>query len=173
MTLLHELATRCERATGPDRELDALIRCEVFAPIGATVRLSPINGAWCIYEIGYGGKERAWEPRGLSQEQRLGAFTASLDAAMTLVPEGWRLVVDTATEEGVTLVDLWALPVATPKPERRHSKAATPALAVCAAAIRARAASAIDARSDATPKSGAARQGESAVAKRFAQKGSA
>jgi hypothetical protein len=34
-------------------------------------------------------------------------------------------------------------------------------------------AKAIEARSEATPKSGAARQGESAVAKRFAQKGSA
>jgi hypothetical protein len=82
------LATRCEQATGPDRELDALIRCAVFAPQGAFVRRSPVNGAWCTYEIGYGGKERLWEPRGLSQEARVGAFTASLDAAMALAVEG-------------------------------------------------------------------------------------
>jgi hypothetical protein len=79
-----ELAERCERATGPDRELDAQTRCAVFAAPGAYVRQSPINGAWCIYETGFNGKERIWEPRNLSPEQRVGSFTSSLDAAMTL-----------------------------------------------------------------------------------------
>jgi hypothetical protein len=64
-------------------------------------------------------------------------YTCSLDAAMQLVPEGWRPVIDLASEEGAALVDLWALPVATPKPERRHAKAATPALALTAACLRA------------------------------------
>lgn len=82
---LISLAERVEKASGPDRELDALIRCAVFAPATAYVRQSPINGQWCIYEVGPSGKERSWEARGLTLEQRLGSFSSSLDAAMSLL----------------------------------------------------------------------------------------
>lgn len=90
MTALLELAARCEAATGPDRELDCAIRLAVYAPEGATMEQSPINGAWCIYSgTGFrSGKPALWE----SNEGRNLAFTASLDAAMTLVPEGWNPV---------------------------------------------------------------------------------
>ena len=60
------------------------------------------------------------------------AYTASLDAAMTLVPEGrWWSV------NGGNRADVWASGYID---ERWHATAATPALALTAAALRARAA---------------------------------
>ena len=113
---LMRLAERCEAAMGPDRELDALIQMAV----------------------------RKREP--LLQADRLPMkprhFTASLDAAMTLVPEGWtawelrsrrrltrftaeisRLCDDIDDADGELI---------------ECGNAATPALALCAAALRAR-----------------------------------
>lgn len=93
---LTELAARCEAATGPDRELDALIESAI-----------PRFGLY--------------------------RYTASIDAAMTLVPEGWTWGV---FDDGTA----WVWP-----DERRdlltgkQAKAATPALALCAATLRARA----------------------------------
>jgi len=83
------LAERVEQAVGPDAELSALIRCAIFAPEGAYVAVSPFNGLHCIF-LGEtrDGRPKGWEPRGLTHEQRMGDFTASLDAAMALVPEG-------------------------------------------------------------------------------------
>jgi hypothetical protein len=108
------LADRCEKATGPDEALDLDI----------------------VKAVGWS------EHRGWKREDgwRIPLpFTASLDAALTLVPEGWRPIIDTASEEeGVAIVDLWALPIASSKPLRKHAKAITPALALCAAALRAR-----------------------------------
>lgn len=106
MTITQELVERVERAAGPDRELTALVRCAALAPKEAFVQLSPINGAWCIYEISYTGKERSWEPRGLSQEQRLGDFLTSVDAAISLLPEGWWLYAVDASISGRFVVSL-------------------------------------------------------------------
>jgi hypothetical protein len=114
-TTLLALAERCEQAAGPDRELDA----EIALAIGYTREKK--------------GRERiAWwrNPKG----QQIGydgwhnfppSFTASLDAAVTLVPEGcgW-MVMNNAAKVG-----------------RWPSRGATPALALCAAALRAKAAS--------------------------------
>jgi hypothetical protein len=122
------LAERVEGLDGPDRELDALIRCALFAPAGAFIRQSPINGAWCIYETGLNGKERLWEARGLSQLQRLGAFTASIDAALTLVPEGWQFEIEIRPCQALVIGE-----------GVHRSIAATPALALTAAALRAHA----------------------------------
>lgn len=61
MTDLMELASRVEAGEGPDRELDKAI---------ATA-------------LGYGRWYAAWHPSW--------GYTASLDAAMTLVPEGWAI----------------------------------------------------------------------------------
>ena len=90
---LLELAERVERLSGPCRDVDALIRCALFAGPSAYVEQSKINAAWCVYEIGYNGKPHIWEGRGLPAVVRNGAFTASLDASMTLVPEDqfWRV----------------------------------------------------------------------------------
>lgn len=87
------LADRVEALAGPDRETDALIRAALFAPEGATVSKSPINGAWCVYHgIARSGAPRLFEPpRTVSVDVWRGEYTASIDAAMTLVPEGWRV----------------------------------------------------------------------------------
>lgn len=87
MTLL-ELAERCEKATGPDRELDAaiIVACQhdLPAPMGecsASLRL-PHKDDRC--EAGtYWLVQRS----GMSLRTAR-SVTASLDAAMTLVPEG-------------------------------------------------------------------------------------
>lgn len=99
MTDLLQLAERVEKATGPDRELDVLIRDTVFHP--------------CINP----GAE----------------YTASLDAAMTLVPEGaaYRLYSwpkQTEGDRACVLVE-----------GGQETWAATPALALCAASLRSRA----------------------------------
>lgn len=76
MTLL-ELAERCEVATGPDRELDHGI-AEALGWRRIT-RLPPENGGDEVYDCG-------------SEWAALPKFTASIDAAMTLVPEGWEFI---------------------------------------------------------------------------------
>lgn len=142
MTNLQELIERVERASGPDRELDAYIRCAVFARPGAFVRQSTINGAWCIFEIRHDGKERLWEPYGLSQLQRLGEFTASLDAAMTLVPDGCAWAVTNIDGGDYSRFD-FDKPTAVVQCRpgavmADHVSAATPALALSAASLKAR-----------------------------------
>jgi hypothetical protein len=130
ITLL-TLAERCEQAAGPDRELDA----EIALAIGYTREKK--------------GRERiAWwrNPKG----QQLGydgwhnfppSFTASLDAAVTLVPEGrawtvgqnlhhwhWQASINALNDEG------------NPTSIGFGGPCGWPALALCAAALRARAA---------------------------------
>jgi hypothetical protein len=106
MTLL-ELAERCEKATGPDRELDLAIAQAIRAP-------------W----------QYVGEP---PREIKCGAYTASLDAAMTLA-NGYGGEV-TFFKDGTAKAFLWQ-----PYPMAIEAKAATPALAICAAALKARAA---------------------------------
>ena len=123
---LMDLAERVEAATGPDRELDALIEIEV---VGFPERAFQ--------------QKNAMRPRGAAPIDRMEwlmswgvlRFTASIDAAITLIPEGWVRAVDaTAPEMGID-VELW--------PEgqsQEHVKGTNEreALATCAAALRAR-----------------------------------
>lgn len=102
---LAALIERVERATGPDRELDA--------EIGALVMK---NG--CIREAD--GRQFQIQPH----PRR---YTASLDAAVSLVPEGWAWCV-----HDVGIASLMRAPRVV------KATAATPALALCAAALRAR-----------------------------------
>ena len=71
------LADRAEKATGPDRELDAASK-EAFGHI----------------------RDYAadWGPRGKDRPVAK-PYTASLDAAMSLRPEGWRWVLRQATAD--------------------------------------------------------------------------
>ena len=127
---LEELAARCEAAMGADRELDARIRAALYAPEGATIERSPINGAWCVYSgTDRSGRPRLFYPSGhVSNEHWSGAYTTSIDAALTLVPKGAE----------------WTIQNNKPKPMAivtgtdRYVCATTPALALCAAALRAR-----------------------------------
>lgn len=108
------LADRIEAAEGPDRELDAAI--------ALAIRYQD-----CLPCDFNGIKARTG---GILNAP---AFTASLDAAMTLVPEGWTGVIDLTG--AAKLID-----ARYPNREVRALACATPALALCAAALRARAA---------------------------------
>lgn len=117
MSDLLALAERCEAATGPDRELDG----DVYEALGGV--LTKIRGTTTRRLADrYNGRD---VPR----------YTASLDAAMTLVPDGsvWlrkspetMSIYTPPTDEKV-----WAHHI--------DGKGTTPALALTAAALRARA----------------------------------
>lgn len=124
MRRLSELAARCEAAEAPDRELDAVIREAVG---GATVPL------YRLVKPMIGHPE--WEGGASSNGHWLPFYTASLDAALTLVPEGWHWsIYDTNG------VDKACAQVEPPEYdyEPHTGEAATPALALCAAALKAR-----------------------------------
>jgi hypothetical protein len=127
------LADRCEAATGPDRLLDANI-------------LWAINPA--AFDADAGGDGEHLKPsycyaRGgwtLNKADRfylasvpVPYLTASIDAAMTLVPEGWTW---TTCSFGYARVWIDRLEL---NPPQHAGHADTPALALCAAALRARA----------------------------------
>lgn len=126
--ILDGLARRCEEATGPDRELDEAIRDAVF-----DVRNS---GPYYWLESPTG------EIVGADTQPR--HYTASLDAAMTLVPEGW-LVQELAEQPWPD--DETRPWTATLRPRKRGDiryiislNCASAALALCAAALRSSAA---------------------------------
>jgi hypothetical protein len=96
-----ELVERIEAATGPDRELDAA----VGEAVGAEPLMICDTGNVPIYS----------------------SFTASLDAAMSLVGDAWWFVERTPCADG------YDAEVAEEK-----SRGATPALALTAAALKAR-----------------------------------
>jgi hypothetical protein len=123
---MKELAERCEAATGPDRELDIAILTH------------PAFGYRDVFEDGRlfdRGNDGYWSLEGDEKNGPLPSPTASLDAAMTLVPEGWEWAVGMV--EGKRIAGCRQPGPGAPCPE---IEAATPALALCAAALRARAA---------------------------------
>lgn len=123
------LPDRIERAEGPCRELDA----EIAAAVG--VKHGPDSG-WCNNHNG-----DYW-----TVDESAPAYTASLDAATTLVPEGcgwfaaWGQTSPSEPMGGAIITahakfagyDVANDPIA-------EAEAATPALALCAAALRAHA----------------------------------
>jgi len=66
------------------------------------------------------------------------AYTASIDAAMTLVPEGWSFEVRSSGTGDPGQASVWNPMRAPGHEEYRVSNFATPALALCAAALKAR-----------------------------------
>jgi hypothetical protein len=115
---LLDLAERCEKATGPDRELDLEIAIAVWGRPGVLVmRHDP--------ETNTNREYTHWD------------FTASIDAAMTLVPEGWFF---SGLDQCSPSVQVWTEGnKARYSPQLDGLHAATPALALCAASLRARA----------------------------------
>lgn len=113
------LASRCEAATGPDRELDEAIATAIYPGIRR------VADRWCLHDV----------------HVRIEGYTASLDAAMTLVPEGWYLDLHDwrwtddprwiASLQGITKGERWA---------GASGCGPAPAVALCAASLRARAA---------------------------------
>jgi hypothetical protein len=115
-TTLLALAERCEQAAGPDRELDAEIALAAGWERKWNDSDKPHGWYWRRGDYSWTAEMEGIPPN----------YTASLDAAVTLVPEGcgW-MVMGNAAKVG-----------------RWPSRGATPALALCAAALRARAAAA-------------------------------
>lgn len=105
---LKALAERCEAADGPSRELDAEIAVALNLP-------------WDY--------AADWGPRGMDKPVAQ-PYTASLDAAMMLLPEGYMWGI------GSTGSATLAKPVNGLFPVHRGN-AATPALALTAACLRA------------------------------------
>lgn len=107
---LLELAERCENAAGPDAELDMLIDCAlkgvgvVYPTEGHPMtpgRGGRIESAGDYRLLGWidpGEHQRNFSPYG----EPYSPVTASLDAAMTLVPEGWEFEIRRKT------VRLWS-----------------------------------------------------------------
>ncbi|WP_066795245.1 hypothetical protein [Sphingomonas soli] len=128
------LAERVEAATGSDRELDrdimlAAVPCD-RAPFRYWMPMNENTGHGAV-DI-----ERVYYGPHCAQAVAVPAYTASIDAAMMLVPEGWftRL----ATEDRHSHSWRWELRGGFGL--NVGSRAATPALALTAAALRARAA---------------------------------
>ena len=132
------LADRVEKATGPDRELDLELAVRVNYK-------GMFDDLTAIYQWGAGGDEIDchYPPKNgkpskgyLDPAQFCPRFSASLDAAMTLVPEGWEPIIDCRRTVEVQLETI-AVDPETLDPRKVYATAATPALALCAAALRA------------------------------------
>lgn len=124
MTDLRELVERLEAAEGPSRELDA----EIARALG-----------WKDVGIGpHAPQTVKWvRPDGSETFNRLPAYTASIDAALTLVPEGWEWTVGNTYAEGRTFarVENFALKG---EPNFNVDGQRPPALALTIAALKAR-----------------------------------
>jgi hypothetical protein len=140
--LLLELAERVEAATGPDRELDAAIYNA--CPDGPNRKAERLPMEKWGDRFG-DGWHTMWADREDKHPEQLKRYTASLDAAMLLVPpaDRWAWNVTMATfYRWVSVIPKHGDSYGINDPFAGHSrdKAATPALALCAAALRARAA---------------------------------
>lgn len=118
------LAERVERAVQPDREIDCLIRCALSGrPNWRALNMGDGFG-WGIFSETTAGHARFFSD--------VPMYTASLDAAMTLVPRdaSWSLYDVIGKRESVRMYgDGYDVLV----------QGATPALALTAACLRARA----------------------------------
>lgn len=127
-----ELAELCEKATGPDRELDAAIAVSV---LGFYVAEPRYEGAPPAY--GYVDMDGSRIEPGHGGKQLIRDFTASIDAAMTLIREPFFFARLDYTNEWLCWIgergEGWTRIATTSR------GAVTPALALCAAALRARA----------------------------------
>ena len=137
---LEQLAARCEAAEGPDRELDIAIALALSTyrygdRVGRYYNAGPKyeGGLDCIGFVTHDESERI-EP-GNAPDMLVPEFTASLDAALTLVPEGWAVLL--ATSLAGSVCDVHTKPLGKEGEWPAHSRAATPALVLCAAALRA------------------------------------
>lgn len=122
-----DLRTRLEAAEGPDRELDARIYCcqRDARFFGLDPFMMRSRGAIDPHIVGL---------------QAVPRYTASMDTALSWVPEGWAWMVQRVGIPGsLPAADLWlpaqrTLGLAT---ERVRVEAATPAIALCIAIARA------------------------------------
>jgi len=127
------LAVRVDRASGPDLVLERDIALAVYP--GA----QPLHGNETRISV--------WDGNGRTQ-LTVKPYTASIDAAMTLVPEGWFLTLDRyIVSDDPAQRGSWRVWLKFIHPtdhiEKRFARADTPATAVLSAALRARAATVV------------------------------
>ena len=132
MSNLSELIERVEKARGQSRELDALIECEVRRLQAYAVGLSDETRA---HWNPIGSKGEVIDNQGLCRYQSP-AYTSSIDTALTLLPEGFAAAVGTMAFKNCDKKP-WAT-YWTPQGVPHSVEAATPALAVVIAALKAR-----------------------------------
>lgn len=114
---IKSLIERIEKSEGADRELDHAIYEALGKPV---VRMASAST--------HGTDLVNWAP----------FYSASLDAAVTLVPEGWSFEVRSSGTGDPGQASVWNPMRAPGHEEYRVSNFATPALALCAAALKAR-----------------------------------
>lgn len=124
---LLKLAERCEQAPPLQDDGGYKLDGDIAKAIGWTYRYREEAHSW------------GWCRPGTDThfDSRPPAFSTSLDAAMSLVPEGWRSINQEQQKMEDGSIRCWASIDAWPASPKR---CATPALALCAAALRARAA---------------------------------
>ena len=132
---MKELIERLVRLTGPDRESDGDLLC---AALGWEKRWNEIWNAHTFH------RGETWQGFGT-----VPMFTASIDAAMTLVPKGLRLMLaEWDDEKHLRTKGAWQAVLSKPGYDAsfdamkgyRYDHAPTPAIALCIAALRARSA---------------------------------
>lgn len=132
------LAERVERLEGPDREVDARIWCVVGNDLGHDDPphrhrlMRPLQPRICIIGrwLGSALDKYPEDVEGVAHNWRVPAFSASINAVMKLVPDG----------QGWAYLDRRAIVRLPGSMVHEFGEAATPALALTAAALRARAA---------------------------------
>lgn len=131
---LLRLAEMVEGLTGPDRE----VGCLIFQAIGAPV---PFQFASKLVALSFDEVEQCYfAPIGdMRVRYEPPAYTASIDVAMTLVPEGLSFEVRSSGTGDKGQATIWNPLKAVGQQEWRVTGCKTPALALCAAALRARA----------------------------------
>jgi hypothetical protein len=132
---LAELIERLEKARGPDRHLDAAIALHVGAPkaffesVGVSFDDGTVDGPDCFDDAIWGGGGHSYEAL---------RYTASIDAALTLVPAGWGFKADCGLGYGNSFtVGHVGQNKLYDQPEG-FGAGNTPAIALCIAALRAR-----------------------------------
>lgn len=135
---MRDLIARIEAATGPDRALDVAIVAAITPGIVGVER-GPLAPDTCSYLFRY-DPPRAWSASWLP----VPSYTASIDAALTLVPDDHWWEVGRSCGDNSAMRNFGARrgcfsARAVPwGASPRLSSAPTPALALCAAALRAR-----------------------------------
>lgn len=166
-----DLIAKLAAAEGPSRKLDAEIMFDLYAkPVGKKDDGGPSGYLWpedspsWAFGVRFPGKDRAWfkttkrdsneetlliERDGalvLMNKLRIPSLTASLDAALTLVPEGWFLDGLREGRKRIIYAGDQHEPLGWFQAELQHidggrlqrERAKTAALALCIAALRAR-----------------------------------
>lgn len=129
---LTALIERLEKAGGPSRELDAQIAYAV------QLDRSDVHNREFVTVFERHGPE---EMGRVADTWNIPKYTASIDAALTLVPEGWSKTIDEYAD-GRGVARCWGK--AAPGepfgrgPDTHHVEACTAPLALCIAALKAR-----------------------------------